>query len=125
ANRMKPSGPASRKKARSPAERSGPAQPRIAARGLLMAAPSLLGGRDDDAVGLAALQRAANALGLLLVERARLHTVPHALVAEIDLGRLHAEIAQHVAVRGLQARPGRLGDVLALDRSDLHAPAPL
>src|SRR4029077_10028357 len=100
--------------------RSAPAQPKIAARGLVM---SLLGGRDDDAVGLAGLQGAANALRLLLVERARLHAVPHALVAEIDLGRLHAEIAQHVAVRRLQARPGRLGDVLALDRRDLHAPA--
>src|SRR5437667_129101 len=83
-------------------------------RGLVMDDRSLLGGRNDDAVGLAALQRAANALGLLLVERARLHAIPDALVAEIDFGRLHAEIGEHVAVRRLQACPGRLGDVLAL-----------
>src|SRR5579883_2367988 len=78
---------------------------------------------DDDAVRPAALEGAANALRLLLVERAGLHTVPGALVAEIDLGRLHAQVGEHVAVRRLQLGPGRLGDLLALGRGELHAPA--
>src|ERR1700716_1864333 len=75
-----------------------------------------------DAVGLAALQGAADAVGLLLVERPALDAIPHALVAEIDAYRLHAEVGHHVAMRALQARPGRLGDILVLDRSDLHPP---
>src|SRR5229473_66342 len=78
--------------------------------------------RHHDAVGLAALQRAADAMGLLLVERTRLDAIPRALVAEVDAHRLHAEVGHHVAMRALQARPGRLGDILVLDRSDLHAP---
>src|SRR5260221_5481376 len=76
-----------------------------------------------DAVGLAALQGAADAVGLLLVERPALDAIPHALVAEIDAYRLHAEVGHHVAMRALQARPGRLGDILVLDRRDLHPPA--
>src|SRR6185503_10340931 len=78
---------------------------------------------DDDAVGLAALERAANAVRLLLVERAGLDAVPGTLLTEIDLGRLHAEVREHVAVRGLQLGPGRLGNLLALGRGELHAPA--
>src|SRR5438477_7079659 len=80
--------------------------------------------RNRDAVGLAALERAADALRLLLVERSRLDAIPHALVAEIDAHGLHAQVGHHVAMRALQARPGRFGDVLVLHRGDLHAPAP-
>ena len=53
----------------------------------------------------------------------RLDAIPHALVAEIDAHGLHAQVGHHVAMRALQARPGRLGDVLVLHRGDLHAPA--
>src|SRR6476469_1686701 len=119
ANRMKPSGSASRKNARSSALSDGPAQPKIVA---------FTGGksprrRDDDAIGLAGLECAADALRLLFVEQAGLDAVPHALVGEIDLCRLHAQVGQYVAVRGLQLGPSRLGDVLALGRGELDPPA--
>ena len=38
------------------------------------------------------LERAANAVRLFLVERARLHAVPHALVAEI--GSEHSDVGR-------------------------------
>ena len=83
----------------------------------------LAGGRDRDAVGLAGLQRRADRMGLLLVERAGLHAVPDATVAEVDADSLHAQVRQLLAMRALQPRPGRLSDVLVLHRGDLDAPA--
>src|SRR5687768_9592575 len=96
ANRMKPSGSASWKNARSSAVRSGPEQPRMTAFNELSRR------RDRHAVGLASLERAADALRLLLVERSGLDAIPHALVAEVDANGLHLETGEHVTMRALQ-----------------------
>src|SRR6185312_7175367 len=79
---------------------------------------------DDNTALLALLEPAAQTLGRGGVgERAGLHAVEDALVAEIDPRRRHGELRQ-LGIGLLDAGPFGGGRLLALDRRQLDAPAP-
>src|SRR6185312_11210060 len=114
--RMKPTGSASRKKARSSAARIAPAQPKIAARG---AAGS---GADEEAGDMTMLQLFADMLGLAAVaDRAGLDAVPDAALAEIGARPFGAEAAEEILLRRADLAPGAARRGLAADRRELQA----
>src|SRR5258705_911931 len=97
---MKPSGSTTRKNARSSGARIGPAQPKMAARGLLIS------GTHENAADIAALQLAAQMLGSGgVADRAGLDAVISAALAKIGARPSRVQRAEQIAVRLLQFRP--------------------
>src|SRR5258708_19276424 len=97
---MKPSGSSVRKNARSSGASIGPAQPKIAARGLLIS------GTHENAADIAALQLAAQMFSRGdVADRAGLDAVIDAALAKIGARPSRIQRAEQIAVRLLQFLP--------------------
>src|SRR5215472_8311033 len=110
---MKPTGLASRKKARSRRLRDGPAQPKMTALGSRL-------GKNAPLAPLAKL--CADALGLARVgDRAGMDAVVDAAVAEVGALHREGERAHEIAVLALNAVDLGLGDLRRLYRRELQS----
>src|SRR4030095_3358095 len=107
---MKPSGSASRKKARSASLSAGPAQPRMAA---IIVIDRFRTSRRHHHAGLAHLLQAATyRIGCGTIgKRATLDTVERTVTAAVDLDDLEAEPLQGVRIGLGHLRPGCFGRV--------------
>src|SRR5258707_2920390 len=115
---MKPSGSSVRKNARSSGASIGPAQPKIAARGLLIS------GTHENAADIAALQLAAQMFSRGdVADRAGLDAVIDAALAKIGARPSRIQRAQQIAVRLLQFLPFVPGRLLAAQGAELQAVA--
>src|SRR5260221_12720732 len=113
---MKPSGSSVRKNARSSGASIGPAQPKIAARGLLIS------GTHENAADIAALQLAAHMSSRGdVADRAGLDAVIDAALAKIGARPSRIQPAEQIAVRLLQFLPFLPRRVLAAQGTELQA----
>src|SRR6266852_1175766 len=118
---MKPSGSAARKKIRSSASSTGPAQPKITARGALMP-PDTLSWPHEDAADATPLQLAAKPLGGGAVgDGTRLDAIVDAALAEIGARPGGRQAAKKIIVGLPQLAPFLARRFLAAQGAELKA----